>query len=118
MIDSTADLMIKRSMNVSFSRAAAEKILSDRDRQSRLLETPLSPRLLYFQRSYSEWRDGSVTEHGSGFVLSFVKAEEANDPGYLPVDNQGCRVLIGPAEFFGTGEHFIDWIDQAFRLAR
>lgn len=63
---------------ITISKLAVEKIVNDpKFRQSREDNADHeAPLLYYYQRSYSTLKDGTVIEHGDGFMLSFVNQEE------------------------------------------
>jgi hypothetical protein len=100
--------------HVIISKAAAEKILKESER---VHATLLVSRLLYYNRSYSTLGDGRTIEYGPGLVLSFIISDEARDKQYLPITLGRDRSLVlAPAEFFQTGTHSIDWVDENFTL--
>jgi hypothetical protein len=102
---------------ISISKRAMEKILKDLDDRSKLSRIALVPCLAYFRRSYSTLNDGRIIEHGPGLILSFIEQSEARQYNYLTVDlGGGCTLLLAPSTFFQAGAHFIDWVDQKFKL--
>jgi hypothetical protein len=103
--------------SISISNRAADKILKDLDNRSKLLGIELVPCLAYYQRSYSTLDDGRIIEHGPGLILSFIERSEARQYHYLTVElGSGCTLLLAPSTFFQAGAHFIDWVDQKFKL--
>ena len=102
---------------VSISKSASKKIQADGDRRSSIMGKTVLPRLLYYHRSYSKSSEGRAREYGPVLTLSFIEHHEVDDGQYLSVDiGAGCTLVIGPATFFGDGEHLIDWDGQKFKL--
>lgn len=104
---------------ISISEAATTKILEDRKRRAELLvRPPETPRLLYYRRSYLQLHDGGREEYGPGLSLDFSWSDgQATDNEYVPIElDGGCRVWMGPGEFFRTGQHFIDYVDRRFTV--
>jgi hypothetical protein len=104
--------------SITISKTASERILEERDSRSQFLGRQIIPRLLYYQRSYSELNDGRVIEHGSGLTLSFTEYDEGSDDQYLPIDlGSNCTLLVGPSTFFQSGVYSIDWVGRKFKLS-
>ena len=103
--------------NISISISATEKILKDWHHRSKLLGKALVPCLAYYQRSYSTLNDGRIIEYGPGLLLSLIEQPEAGQYHYLAVDlGRGCTLLLAPSTYFEAGAHFIDSVDQKFKL--
>ncbi len=103
--------------SISISKTASEKILKDREVHSQLLGRIVTPYLLYYHRSYSTLNEGRIIEHGSGLTLTFIDHYDQSDDHYLSIDlGSNCTLVVGPSTFFQAGAHFIDWVDQKFKL--
>ena len=104
--------------DVFVTPAAAEKILRDKEIFVNLRGPNVVPRLDYYVRSYSTFKDGQIVEHGDGLVLSFVDPSgEMHHQDYVRIEIEGgVAVLLGPADHFRKGLHSIDWRDRTFKL--
>ena len=94
---------------VTISKAALDKLNADPllghwKRDARRLRMPL---LHYYRRLTSTARDGTVTEHGDGFILTFVDPDAETQPhvaGYETVAlGDGHAILVEIQTCFAPG---------------
>lgn len=107
---------------ISISKLAVEKITKDpKFRQLRESKPEGGvPLLYYYRRCLSTLNDGTITEHGDGFSLSFVDPEElpkSRGIAYesVPIGDEGHVIVGGPVELI-SGGFKIDWSKNKFAL--
>ena len=80
------------------------------------------PLLHYYQRSFSTLNDGKITEHGAGFMLTFVNPDEikqTEDITYESIDiADGVKVVIGGTREIFSNAFNIGWSNAKFTLER
>lgn len=107
---------------ITISKLAIDRILNDpKFRQLRENNAREVPLLYYFQRSYSTLHDGTVIEHGDGFMLSFVNPAEIAETGdiaYKTVASEGVSIFIGGPKPLLSGSFTIGWSNAKFTLER
>ena len=102
--------------SIFVSEAARRKIEKDRELHAKLVGRRLMPRLLYYERSYMTMPGGEVIELGAGLTLGFADQDDVLDD-YLQVYlEEGELVLLGPTEFFASGMHLIDLVDEELKV--
>jgi hypothetical protein len=101
--------------NIFVSQIAKEKMTNQNLAYDKSNNEKTIPQLTYYTRCYSTV-NGKIIEHGSGFIISFVKNENVGEE-YTSIDaGNDFRIFVGPSSIFDSGTHFIDWSDGKFKL--
>ena len=100
---------------ITLKQSAIDQLINDPDIQqwqkSKLAS--IVPFLGYYRRSYSTSRDGVVTEHGDGFMLTAIDPRNADETGAIVIrpvvlaDN--LDILVGGDELTISRNFSIDW---------
>jgi hypothetical protein len=105
---------------VIISKSAIEKITNDpKFRQLREDKTDLKvPFLYYYRRSYSTLHDGTIVEHGDGFMLSFINRNELKETVDIVFKTvtlgEGLDILVGGPRLILSESFTIGWSNQKF----
>lgn len=102
--------------SIILKQSAIDKLKSDPKVQQRRQHKSgrQVPFLGYYRRSYSTSRDGTVTEHGDGFMLTTINPQdrdETRDIVIKPVAvGSDFDILVGGEEEVMSGSFAIGWI--------
>ena len=101
-------------------QSAVDKLMSDPKIGRWLQDKPARkvPFLGYYRRSYSTSHDGTVTEHGDGFMLTTIDPQDADETRDIVIKSVGVAndfdILVGGEETIMSGSFGIGWSKWKF----
>src|SRR5665213_1311690 len=107
--------------HITIKKSAAGKLSSDPEfRRWCEGKSDKAPVLSYYRRSYSTLHDGTVIEHGDGFMLSFVDPKEVRETGDVTYETvalaDGVDILVGGTRSILSEDFTIGWSNAKFTL--
>ena len=106
--------------HITLSQSAVDKLMADpKLRRWREGEPDRRvPILGYFRRSYTTLHDGTVVDHGNGFMLATIDPEDAEETKGIVLESVavagGLDILVGASPSVMSGSFTIGWSDWKF----
>jgi hypothetical protein len=105
---------------VTLSALAIKKVLNDPKYLQLVQDDPQHaiPLLAYYRRSYLTSKEGTVTEYGDGFTLSFVSEADIKESSGIEFQSvtiaRGVDVIVGASDAMFSTPFSIDWSKSKF----